>query len=243
MFKFLSSLFKGRPATESPAPSKNARWEEPQLASPGMEKSEAMAAQEVPPNQLGPVNHQFYREALAEALDFGVLSSTRTQASMAGPMDSSPPQPVAEIKEKPVTIPPEAAQGAATALVEGGNEPVSAVLPGVSLPCETAGQPMPSVNGNAPAGSSAPDGSLGESSNPRGALAEDVVAAYKLFLGRLPESTEVVQLRIGLPLDKLLFEFMASPEFLASEGRSRLALAVAMQVLVEQKDLLVEAAE
>jgi hypothetical protein len=62
----------------------------------------------------------------------------------------------------------------------------------------------------------------------------DVVAAYKLFLGRQPESPEVIQLRVGHPADKLLLAFLTSPEFLSQQQNANLVLAVARQILLEQ---------
>ena len=43
---------------------------------------------------------------------------------------------------------------------------------------------------------------------------EDVIAAYKFFLGRFPESMEVVRSRVGLPWHAIFEAFMASEEFL-----------------------------
>ena len=49
------------------------------------------------------------------------------------------------------------------------------------------------------------------------ATADDVVAAYKFFLGRMPESHQVVQARVGLDMKRLLIDFMLSNEFLNRE--------------------------
>jgi len=43
---------------------------------------------------------------------------------------------------------------------------------------------------------------------------EDVVAAYKFFLGRFPENMEVARQWVGLPAHKVFEIFMSSPEFL-----------------------------
>lgn len=47
----------------------------------------------------------------------------------------------------------------------------------------------------------------------------DVIAAYQLFLGRDPESEEVIQARIGVPLAKVIDSFYLSGEYLRRIGR------------------------
>jgi hypothetical protein len=66
------------------------------------------------------------------------------------------------------------------------------------------------------------------------ASAEDVIAAYKIFLGRLPESAQVVQQRTGLPVATLLIDFLASAEFLGHPMRSKLLLGLAKRVIETQ---------
>lgn len=63
------------------------------------------------------------------------------------------------------------------------------------------------------------------------ATREDVIAAYKIFLGRLPESMEVVDPRVGVTPFALLVDFLASKEFLDQAPKSQLVLAVAKKVL------------
>jgi len=63
------------------------------------------------------------------------------------------------------------------------------------------------------------------------ATREDVIAAYKIFLGRLPESMEVVEPRVGVTPFALLVDFLASKEFLDQAPKSQLVLAVAKKVL------------
>ena len=43
---------------------------------------------------------------------------------------------------------------------------------------------------------------------------EDLIAAYKIFLNRLPESPQAIQARLGNSAEKTLIEFMLSDEFL-----------------------------
>ena len=67
------------------------------------------------------------------------------------------------------------------------------------------------------------------------ATREDVIAAYKIFLGRLPESMEVVDPRVGVSPAALLVDFLASKEFLDHPPKSQLVLAVAKKILDERK--------
>lgn len=66
------------------------------------------------------------------------------------------------------------------------------------------------------------------------ATREDVIAAYKIFLGRLPESMEVVDPRVGVSPAALLVDFLASKEFLDQAPKSQLVLAVAKKILDER---------
>jgi hypothetical protein len=45
------------------------------------------------------------------------------------------------------------------------------------------------------------------------ATSEDIVAAYRIFLNRLPENRQVIESRIGLPLQEILSSFLLSDEF------------------------------
>ena len=47
---------------------------------------------------------------------------------------------------------------------------------------------------------------------------EDVIAAYKIFLARQPESMAVVQPRVGMTTDMVLIDFLTSAEFLSRKG-------------------------
>lgn len=67
------------------------------------------------------------------------------------------------------------------------------------------------------------------------ATAEDVIAAYKIFLGRLPESAQVVQQRMGPPVATLLIDFLASDEFLMHPERAKLILGLAKRVQEKQE--------
>jgi hypothetical protein len=62
------------------------------------------------------------------------------------------------------------------------------------------------------------------------ATASDVVAAYKIFLKRLPESMDVTNSRVGLDTNKLLLAFFCSDEFLHYDQNRELVLKLSKQV-------------
>jgi hypothetical protein len=67
------------------------------------------------------------------------------------------------------------------------------------------------------------------------ATSEDVVAAYKIFLGRLPESADQVQSRLGISCDNLLFQALTSKEFLDKPDNQKIILVIAKRILDLQK--------
>ena len=69
------------------------------------------------------------------------------------------------------------------------------------------------------------------------AIREDVIAAYKIFLGRLPESMEVVDPRVGVSPSAILLDFLISKEFLDQASKSQLILALAKKILDERKQV------
>jgi len=60
---------------------------------------------------------------------------------------------------------------------------------------------------------------------------EDVIAAYKIFLGRLPESIQVISPWVGVPTEKLLIDFMVSNEFLSNPDRVRFVVNLAKKII------------
>ncbi len=63
------------------------------------------------------------------------------------------------------------------------------------------------------------------------ATPEDITAAYKLFLGRFPENNEVVQLRVGVDMPRLLRSFMLSDEFLQRQDNWPLVIEAAKKIV------------
>lgn len=60
---------------------------------------------------------------------------------------------------------------------------------------------------------------------------QDVLAAYKLFLNRLPENSEVVKQRVGRSAESLLVEFLSSSEFLARPDVENAVLGLAAKIM------------
>ena len=65
---------------------------------------------------------------------------------------------------------------------------------------------------------------------------EDVIAAFKIFLGRQPESEEVLKTWIGVKPQALLVDFLRSSEFLGNPTKSQLVLVLAKKILDERKE-------
>ena len=64
---------------------------------------------------------------------------------------------------------------------------------------------------------------------------EDIIAAYKIFLKRHPETLEVIRPRVGLTGDRVLVDFLSSSEFTSRPEVVKLIFALAKKLLEEQK--------
>ncbi len=64
---------------------------------------------------------------------------------------------------------------------------------------------------------------------------DDVIAAYRLFLRRDPESDAVIAPRLGMSRENLLSTFLMSPEFLQRPEHIKLLLEVAKSIDERQK--------
>ena len=64
---------------------------------------------------------------------------------------------------------------------------------------------------------------------------EDIIAAYKFFLKRHPETLEVIKPRVGLTGDRVLVDFLSSSEFTSRPEVVNLIFALAKKLLDEQK--------
>jgi len=67
---------------------------------------------------------------------------------------------------------------------------------------------------------------------------DEVVAAYRMFLRRDPESDAVIEPRLGIARERLLSTFMVSPEFLQRPENVKLLLEVAKSL--EQRQTMAE---
>lgn len=135
---------------------------------------------------------------------------------LAAPEAVAPVAPAPEPAPAPVVAEPVVAVAA---------EPVADVAPVAAAPAVVHTEP------EAPA---AEPEVLGQMDTMK-ATREDVIAAYKIFLGRVPESMEVVDPRVGQPVAAVLVDFLASKEFLDQAPKSQLVLAVAKKILDERK--------
>jgi hypothetical protein len=67
------------------------------------------------------------------------------------------------------------------------------------------------------------------------ATREDVIAAFKIFLGRMPESEEVIATWVGVKPEAILVDFLKSQEFLNHTPKSQFILALAKKVLDDRR--------
>ena len=63
----------------------------------------------------------------------------------------------------------------------------------------------------------------------------DVVAAYKIFLDRLPETRQVITSRVGVQPEKLLASFLVAPEFRARKQLHPIIVALAKEIIEKNK--------
>ena len=63
---------------------------------------------------------------------------------------------------------------------------------------------------------------------------EDIIAAYKIFLKRPPESMDVVMPRVGLSADRILIDFFSSSEFLVRPEAVKLIFTLAKKIIDEK---------
>jgi hypothetical protein len=161
-----------------------------------------------------------------EALAAQAAAEGRVAISAAPVAAAEPEQP----EPAPVAAQLEPVAPAAVVAEPVAAPTVAAEVPSapVAAPATPAAEP---VAADAPAAEPEEAGQMGTMKATR----EDVIAAYKIFLGRLPESMEVVDPRVGVAPAALLVDFLASKEFLDQAPKSQLVLAVAKKILDERK--------
>jgi hypothetical protein len=139
------------------------------------------------------------------------------------------PQPETEPMLKPVFVPvPNPAPP--PAVVPGSDTSLTALEPQVELARSEVSPDQQIL----PASILPPDmPASGELNGPkaspteRGVVREEVIAAYRLFLRRDPESEAVIASRLGLSRERLLATFMVAPRFLQRAENVRLLIEVA----------------
>jgi hypothetical protein len=155
-------------------------------------------------------------------------------AESAAPIAAAEPEPApatvtAQVEPEPVAPAAVVAEPVAAPVVAAEVQAAPAVS---AAPVAPVADPLPEpVAADAPAAAPEEAGQMGTMKATR----EDVIAAYKIFLGRLPESMEVVDPRVGVAPAALLVDFLASKEFLDQAPKSQLVLAVAKKILDERK--------
>lgn len=190
------------------------------------QKSEDLGIKPAQPQKLS------FEEALARQ-----IQSKAEQAAALESVESTPqPAPKGEIifekapATEPIVVPTEVAPLQTKAVEQptsvGPPEQVNAAQ---TQPPEPAASPTPQ---QAQPSEIAPQGET-PALPLIAATREDVIAAYKIFLDRLPESEEVITPRIGLARERILSSFMTSKYFLSRPKNIQLLLLTAIQI--EQK--------
>jgi hypothetical protein len=114
-------------------------------------------------------------------------------------------------------------------------EPKEEVIPPqvvVELVAEPEPEPLPEPAHEV---ASAPEESSPPEPDQFIATREDVIAAFKIFLGRLPESEEVIGTWVGVKPQAILVDFLKSQEFLNHAQKSQFILALAKKVLDDRR--------
>ena len=190
-----------------------------------------------PPATRGPAKAVSFEEAFALQVaqqqapaGFAVQPGAQLLVPKLAPADVVAQQPLAVVVSEPFAPEPAAVMAPQPAVPE----PVALVVPAALAPeaVETAATPVVPQTPQAPVGQM----------DTIKATREDVIAAYKIFLGRLPESMAVVDPRVGVTPAALLLDFLSSSEFLGHPPREQLVLDLARQILLARKAQLGEPA-
>lgn len=169
----------------------------------------------------------------------------------------APPAPISELQEAAAVLlakdaPPALAKAPAPTLT--AVPPQQSVEPAGELPSAPVQTPRPVLVPKPvsnlvavaaePVAEEAPTASIAETPMPGpaqpGVGRDEVVAAYRMFLRRDPESDAVIEPRLGIARERLLSTFMVSPEFLQRSENVKLLLEVAKSL--EQRQPMPEPA-
>jgi hypothetical protein len=174
--------------------------------------------------------------------DEALAAQAAAEAAAVAPVAPAPePAPAPVVAEPVVAVAAEPVADVAPVAVAPATDPAEPEAPALVAVAPVVAEPVVAVAAEAaptaPAADAAPAAEsvvLGQMDTMK-ATREDVIAAYKIFLGRVPESMEVVDPRVGVAPVALLVDFLASKEFLDQAPKSQLVLAVAKKILDERK--------
>jgi hypothetical protein len=170
-----------------------------------------------------------FDEALARQ-----LQSKAEIAALSEPLQVEPqPQPLPEPKDEIIFEKAPAREEKITS-VEAAPSPATATTPVTEMASDTPSPSSQVATFENATQVPTPEQQDGPAQVPLvPATREDVIAAYKIFLDRLPENEEVITPRIGLARERILSSFMTSKYFLSRPKNIQLLLLTAIQI--EQK--------
>ena len=165
-----------------------------------------------------PVEQAVAQVQAATGLQFAPMPSQQSELQEAAA--------VLTVLDHPASAPPAPAAPAVMApAVAAVAQAAPVAPPAAAVPAEPAALASPAEAPQA-APSAPPEPAAVESVVGR----DEVIAAYRLFLRRDPESDPVIAPRLGMAREKLLSSFMVSPEFLQRGENVNLVLEVAKSV-------------
>jgi hypothetical protein len=188
-----------------------------------------------------PVDQAVAQVQAATGMQFGLPPTQQSELQAAAavlsvlehPAAATPPEfsdAKAETQTLQVSDPPPLPMSTPVAVAVPA--PASAPAPQPVVPEARAAQAAAQATEHAP-----PAAAVQPSTNtePQSVVGRDeVIAAYRLFLRRDPESDDVIAPRLGITREKLLSTFIVSPEFLQRAENVNLVLEVAKSVELRQ---------
>lgn len=161
-----------------------------------------------------PVEQAVAQVQAATGLQFAPMPSQQSELQEAAA--------VLTVLDHPASAPPAPAAPAGMAPAVAAVAQAAPVAPPAEAPQAEAPQAQaPQAAPSAPPEPAAVESVVGR---------DEVIAAYRLFLRRDPESDAVIAPRLGMAREKLLSSFMVSPEFLQRGENVNLVLEVAKSV-------------
>ena len=139
------------------------------------------------------------------------------------------------VERKPFEVPASEADTSAQSSVtpEVSDAQTVAESLGGAVSVQTASQVLASSGPTAPATAPMPEVLAQMDTNLM--TAEDIIAAYKIFLRRRPENMDGVTPRVGLTGDRILFDYLMSDEFTGRPEVAQLVFNCAKKILDAKK--------